>query len=279
MWIARARWWRGSAGSERAAPTHEPAPALRPAHRHPGAAHRGRRAQRQRTAATGLRRWLAAAPLARQGQARPLRQCAAGRSPAAARHAGALPRRFRLQRAAADRAHHPLHPAARPRRPAGRVRLAALRRNPRDGQGAPRRPAGVERQPAPRRRGDLRTDRRAVARQCGRADRRAHRAPARKSDSLPGLSARGRPQRQPAGLRSEDGLAGLYDVFTPEAQRRRGHARQLCLALLHAAREQGARHAYLQVSDDNGAAIALYESLGFQLAYRYHYRSEQPGVA
>jgi chromosome partitioning protein len=80
-------------------------------------------------------------------------------------------------------------------------------------------------------------------------------------------------------IAAEDGLAGLYDVFTPEVQRRRGHARQLCLALLHAAREQGARHAYLQVSDDNGAAIALYESLGFQLAYRYHYRSEQPGVA
>jgi len=80
-------------------------------------------------------------------------------------------------------------------------------------------------------------------------------------------------------IAAEDGLAGLYDVFTPEVQRRRGHARQLCLALLHAAREQGARHAYLQVSDDNDAAIALYESLGFQLAYRYHYRSEQPGVA
>ena len=76
----------------------------------------------------------------------------------------------------------------------------------------------------------------------------------------------------------EDGLAGLYDVFTPPGQRRRGHARALCLALLHAARDQGARHAYLQVGDDNAAAISLYESLGFQLAYRYHYRSEQAGV-
>lgn len=72
----------------------------------------------------------------------------------------------------------------------------------------------------------------------------------------------------------EDGLAGLYDVFTPEAQRRRGHARRLCLALLHAAREQGARHAYLQVSADNTAALSLYERLGFQLAYSYHYRTE-----
>lgn len=76
----------------------------------------------------------------------------------------------------------------------------------------------------------------------------------------------------------EDGLAGLYDIFTPPAQRRLGHARRLCLALLHAAREQGARHAYLQVEDGNAGAISLYEGLGFQLAYRYHYRSEVPNV-
>lgn len=76
----------------------------------------------------------------------------------------------------------------------------------------------------------------------------------------------------------EDSLAGLYDIFTPPAQRRRGHARALCLALLHAAHGQGARHAYLQVDDGNAAAISLYERLGFQLAYRYHYRSEVPNV-
>lgn len=76
----------------------------------------------------------------------------------------------------------------------------------------------------------------------------------------------------------EDGLVGLYDVFAPQAQRGQGHAERLCRALLAQARAQGVRHAYLQVSDDNTAAIALYEKLGFQLAYRYHYRSEDANV-
>ncbi|MFN4116517.1 MAG: GNAT family N-acetyltransferase [Inhella sp.] len=76
----------------------------------------------------------------------------------------------------------------------------------------------------------------------------------------------------------EDGLVGLYDVFTPEAQRGRGHGERLCRALLAQGSTQGAVHAYLQVSDDNAAAIHLYEKLGFQLAYRYHYRSENADV-
>jgi ribosomal protein S18 acetylase RimI-like enzyme len=80
-------------------------------------------------------------------------------------------------------------------------------------------------------------------------------------------------------LALEDGLAGLYDVLTPPEHRRRGHAKALCLALLHAAQQQGMRHAYLQVSDDNLPAIALYEQLGFVLAYRYHYRAEPTDAA
>ena len=76
----------------------------------------------------------------------------------------------------------------------------------------------------------------------------------------------------------DDGLAGLYDVFVPTAQRRQGHARRLCLSLLRAAAAQGARHAYLQVSDDNASAVALYEQIGFVFAYRYHYRSEEAHV-
>ncbi|MFO1253375.1 MAG: GNAT family N-acetyltransferase [Inhella sp.] len=73
----------------------------------------------------------------------------------------------------------------------------------------------------------------------------------------------------------EDGLAGLYDIFTPEAQRGRGHARALCQALLQRALEQGSRHAYLQVDEANAPALKLYQGLGFVPAYRYHYRSEE----
>jgi ribosomal protein S18 acetylase RimI-like enzyme len=71
----------------------------------------------------------------------------------------------------------------------------------------------------------------------------------------------------------EGAMVGLYDIFTPAEQRGRGHAHQLCLALLAAAREQGGRHAYLQVGSDNAVAQRVYGRLGFEFAYRYHYRS------
>ena len=74
-------------------------------------------------------------------------------------------------------------------------------------------------------------------------------------------------------LAREGGIAGLYDIFTPPALRGRGHARRLCLELLRTAAGQGAEQAYLQVGADNPVAQRLYIKLGFQLAYRYHYRS------
>ncbi|HEY4082333.1 MAG TPA: GNAT family N-acetyltransferase [Burkholderiaceae bacterium] len=74
-------------------------------------------------------------------------------------------------------------------------------------------------------------------------------------------------------------MAGLFDVFTPAEQRRRGHARRLCSALLQQAALQGATSAYLQVGSDNGFAQSLYRSLGFTFAYRYHYRSDDPAAA
>lgn len=65
---------------------------------------------------------------------------------------------------------------------------------------------------------------------------------------------------------------GLFDLFCAPSHRRQGHATRLLLALLQAARQHGARHAYLQVVQHNTQARRLYASLGFQPAYAYWYR-------
>ncbi len=62
----------------------------------------------------------------------------------------------------------------------------------------------------------------------------------------------------------EDDCAGLFDIVTHEAARRRGHARALVASLLAAARELGARHAYLQVEHGNEPAVRLYRQFGFE---------------
>ena len=51
-------------------------------------------------------------------------------------------------------------------------------------------------------------------------------------------------------------------------ERQRGHGRCLLLALLQRARQDGAAHATLEVSDDNIAALALYNRAGFRTAGR-----------
>ena len=67
-------------------------------------------------------------------------------------------------------------------------------------------------------------------------------------------------------------LAGLFEIATDPAERKRGFGRQLILSALKWARLRGARQAWLQVEADNEPALALYRSLGFGEAYRYHYR-------
>ena len=51
-------------------------------------------------------------------------------------------------------------------------------------------------------------------------------------------------------------------------ERQRGHGRCLLLELLQRARQDGAAHATLEVSDDNIAALALYNRAGFRTAGR-----------
>jgi N-acetylglutamate synthase len=74
----------------------------------------------------------------------------------------------------------------------------------------------------------------------------------------------------------EDDCAGLFDIVTAEQARRQGHARDVVASLLAAARELGARHAYLQVQRDNEAARRLYREFGFEERYMYWYRA-RPG--
>jgi ribosomal-protein-alanine N-acetyltransferase len=54
-------------------------------------------------------------------------------------------------------------------------------------------------------------------------------------------------------------------AVTPE-QRRRGHGRQLLVALMEQGRAAGARHATLEVASHNRAAVSLYQDCGFQTA-------------
>lgn len=70
----------------------------------------------------------------------------------------------------------------------------------------------------------------------------------------------------------EDGMAGLFDIFTASSARRQGYGKSVVQHLMHWAISRGATHAYLQVVTENKPARALYEQLGFTENHRYWYR-------
>jgi GNAT superfamily N-acetyltransferase len=70
------------------------------------------------------------------------------------------------------------------------------------------------------------------------------------------------------------GHLGLFDIVTTPSARRRGGARKIVSALRGWGKSLGAHTAWLSVLADNAPAIALYENLKFEEAYRYHYRVE-----
>jgi len=73
-------------------------------------------------------------------------------------------------------------------------------------------------------------------------------------------------------------LLGLFDIATHPAYREQGFARSLVQGLCAQGADSGAKTVYLQVQEDNFAAIALYVALGFTPAYRYGYRIEDTKV-
>ncbi len=68
------------------------------------------------------------------------------------------------------------------------------------------------------------------------------------------------------------GWLGISGLEVHPDHRRRGLAGQVTTALVDAAARLGATEAYLQVTEDNAAALALYHRLGFTRHHRYHYR-------
>lgn len=81
------------------------------------------------------------------------------------------------------------------------------------------------------------------------------------------------PRGSAAGMAIEaDGLLGLFSLAVDERHRRRGLGTALVHALCGWGAGRGADGAYLQVLEANAPAMALYGRLGFEPAYRYHYR-------
>jgi len=91
----------------------------------------------------------------------------------------------------------------------------------------------------------------------------------------PRTFALARIEGRPAGaaaIACRDGWACITAVNTMSALRRRGVAWTLVAGLTDWAVQKGAEGLYLQVEADNEPARALYERLGFGIAYPYHYR-------
>jgi ribosomal protein S18 acetylase RimI-like enzyme len=70
----------------------------------------------------------------------------------------------------------------------------------------------------------------------------------------------------------DDGWVGVTAVEVDPGHRRRGLAGHVLRELLRWAADLAATSAYLQVAEENEAALALYHRLGFAPHHRYHYR-------
>ena len=67
------------------------------------------------------------------------------------------------------------------------------------------------------------------------------------------------------------GWLGIHGMRTLATHRKQGHASRILRALAVQAQARALPSAYLQVEEGNRAALRLYESLGFTMAWRYIY--------
>ena len=74
----------------------------------------------------------------------------------------------------------------------------------------------------------------------------------------------------------DDDWTGVTAVEVAPAARGHGLAKAIMRGLLRWGADNGARWAYLQVAEDNTAALGLYARLGFSVHHRYHYRVGPP---
>lgn len=79
-----------------------------------------------------------------------------------------------------------------------------------------------------------------------------------------------------AQMAAEEGIAGLFDVLTAQDARSKGYATLAVGKLLGWAWEHSVRVAYLQVTQDNAPALAVYRKFGFATLYTYRYHG-RPG--
>jgi len=73
-----------------------------------------------------------------------------------------------------------------------------------------------------------------------------------------------------------DGYTTIYNMSTSPALQRRGHGRTILMTLLARGARSGSTRAVLQVTEDNTAAISLYQTVGFSTAYTYCYYAKAP---
>lgn len=76
----------------------------------------------------------------------------------------------------------------------------------------------------------------------------------------------------------EGDAVGIFGLATIAAERSRGHGRRALFSALKWAHARGARQVWLQVEDNNAAAMGLYNSLGFERLYGYHYRQPRSAM-